>query len=193
VKIPELRRLLAGNLDQEEWQVEDLLARLTPVLLVDDLVSGEEGAMPRWAFGEGSKTSVAGEFSRVHLQNPASSGVRLEVFDVGITTAATSTFAVGWSETELGTAEGASLANRYLGTVGAPGSPAGRVTSDSDPASGIGAAEIIARGGAASGRVIPVNLGGVVVLRPGTGIRAVGGVVNMGIECYWRWREVLEK
>ncbi len=194
MKIQDLRRLLAGNLDVEQYQVEWLLDKLTPVLVLDTLIAGEDAGNIRICGGAFGVSPVAAKGGRLHLQNPAGSGVKVEVLEAWVSTGDNSVCVIGFSETELGTSAYLSVLNRYAGTVAAPAKPAATLTYDTDAASGITAADIFWNHYLASAGNQPtrVPIDGV-VLQPGTGVRIFNSTVNKPLYGSFRWRETLEK
>jgi hypothetical protein len=193
MRMADLRRLLAGALDSEQWEVEGLLSRLTPVLVVQTLESGEEGSWPRHAMGQSDLAAVPAELGISHLQNPTGSGVVVEVSDVWINGGANGDLLLGFSEAQLPTASPVSLLNRYLGSVAAPGLPSAIVTQDTAAATGIAAGDVLYMQTALANTVQHLELGGRVVLQPGTGIRACFNISNQNFRASWIWRELRAK
>jgi hypothetical protein len=189
----DLRRLLAGALDSEQWEVEGLLSRLTPVLVLETLEAGEEGSWPRYAMGQSDRAGVPAELGISHLQNPTGSGVVVEVTGVWMNGAANGDLLLGFSEAQLPTASPVALLNRYLGTVGGPGSPSAILTEDTAAATGIAAGDVLYMQTALANTVHHLELGGRVVLQPGTGIRACFNLSNQNFRASWMWRELRAK
>ncbi len=193
MKIQDLRKLLASSLDLEQFQVEGILERLTPVILADSLLGDEEaGAGPRWCVGGANQAAVAANYSIVHLQNPAASGILAEVHLISGSLSGTQDVLIGWSETQVANAGYNTVQNRYQGTVAAPATATCRVTREEQAATGIAAAEMIHQHlTLANTRLVFEPLG--MILRPGTGVRVVSGAVNLALRGYFVWKEVPEK
>ena len=81
MRIHLLKRAISG-LDLEQEEARGFLSRLTPVVLVDDLVPAEIGgseAQWRRCVGGHYQGAVAGQYSQIQLRNPPNSGVLVVV------------------------------------------------------------------------------------------------------------------
>lgn len=196
MRIPELRRILADYFDLEQYEADALIARIAPVILLDDISpepqKGKSG--PRWAMGQSDISAVAAQYSISHLQNPTGSGIVAEVFDLWVGGAGTHAFTVGFHEVEAAGSSPEKLVNRYYESLaGVPSDPTCRVTEETNAATGIQAGENLFRGYSPNNDMLQIPLNGCLVLKPGTGVRAVNMTVNESFHVVWRWRESPEK
>lgn len=196
MKIPDLRRLLAAYLDLEHWETDGLIARLTPVVVLDDISpeSGADKAGPRWAMGQSDITAVAAQYAISHLQNPTGSGILCEVFDIWYGDDASGLVYLGFHEVEAAGSSPEKLINRYYESgAGVPSDPTCRLTEETNAATGVQAGEVLYRQRMLGNSVQHIALNGSLVLKPGTGVRLLNGTVEKSLWVSWRWRETPEK
>jgi hypothetical protein len=189
VKIAELRKLLAGSLDLEQFQVEGILDKLTPVLILENLEpdAGATALQSQWAMGQTRKAAVAGQFGRFQLSNPAGSGIDLHVLRVIVSTAA----AAYWLIADIASAGLATAGAQRLLHKGATvtGAPVALVTNDSNAASGISTSLTIVDHDTVAG-VTPIEFEKQLIIPAGHAIRVVSATQNLAASVVFHWKEV---
>lgn len=180
----DLREALAAWLRVPVFQVDGLLARVTPIVDLRELVdlAAEKGGVPgaRPAFHEANQAGVAAAKSRVQLMNPANSGMVIEILQVVSSQGTSGSRTLGFSNTALATAG----VNRYMDQrIGITPDfvvlhPAGSMTRDTNAASGIAAADTLEQ------QTMPTTsfvrtFERPVIIPQGFGFRAVCETVNL--------------